>query len=211
MKQIGRLEWKVSDKWVWLLFGFTLHFNDKFNVSNPPLIFIRSCRFLLKMQGCWAVSPMSKFSWIFQRPTDVSGTCKENINTARRHPNRPHVQEAFVYKKRFPAAEEKDSSFMCLDTMVSARTLLLAVTCCYAYLWLVRAEDSSLETRSLDFTLKTQQEKDLVRTCVGNMGWICVIWPKEGFWLFSVIIVFKLFEKQIYYKHLLQTNIEISF
>lgn len=47
--------------------------------------------------------------------------------------------------------------------MVSARALLLAATCCYAYLWLARAEDSSVETRSLDFPLKTQQEKDLVR------------------------------------------------
>lgn len=59
---------------------------------------------------------------------------------------------------------------MCLYTMVSARTLLLAVTCCYAYLYLVRAEDSSLETRSLDFTLKTQQEKDLVSAFVGDVG-----------------------------------------
>ncbi|KAF1374664.1 hypothetical protein PFLUV_G00231450 [Perca fluviatilis] len=46
--------------------------------------------------------------------------------------------------------------------MVSARALLLAATCCCAYLWLARAEDSSLETRSLDFPLKTQQEKDLI-------------------------------------------------
>ncbi|KAG8013244.1 Electromotor neuron-associated protein 1 [Nibea albiflora] len=45
--------------------------------------------------------------------------------------------------------------------MVGARALLLAATCCCAYLWLARAEDSSLETRSLDFPLKTQQEKDL--------------------------------------------------
>ncbi|KAF7201547.1 cocaine- and amphetamine-regulated transcript protein [Nothobranchius furzeri] len=47
--------------------------------------------------------------------------------------------------------------------MVSLRTLLLIVTCCCAYLWCARAdEDSSLETRSLDFALKTQQEKDLI-------------------------------------------------
>ncbi|KAM8736473.1 cocaine- and amphetamine-regulated transcript protein-like [Acanthopagrus schlegelii] len=46
--------------------------------------------------------------------------------------------------------------------MVSARALLLSVTCCCAYLWLARAEDSSLETRSLDFPQKNQQEKDLI-------------------------------------------------
>ncbi|XP_029350486.1 cocaine- and amphetamine-regulated transcript protein [Echeneis naucrates] len=46
--------------------------------------------------------------------------------------------------------------------MVSVRALLLAATCCCAFLWLVRAEDSSLETRSLDFPLKSQQEKDLI-------------------------------------------------
>ncbi|XP_072314484.1 cocaine- and amphetamine-regulated transcript protein isoform X1 [Eucyclogobius newberryi] len=46
--------------------------------------------------------------------------------------------------------------------MVSATTLLLAVTCCCSYLWLVRTEDSSLETRSLDYTIKAQQEKDLI-------------------------------------------------
>lgn len=49
-------------------------------------------------------------------------------------------------------------------TMVRARTLLLVVTCCCcAWLRLAGAEDSSLETRSSDFTIKTQQEKDLVR------------------------------------------------
>ncbi|XP_017269206.1 cocaine- and amphetamine-regulated transcript protein-like [Kryptolebias marmoratus] len=46
--------------------------------------------------------------------------------------------------------------------MVSARTLLLTVTCCCALLRDARADDSSLETRSLDFSLKTQQEKDLI-------------------------------------------------
>ncbi|XP_012708030.2 cocaine- and amphetamine-regulated transcript protein [Fundulus heteroclitus] len=46
--------------------------------------------------------------------------------------------------------------------MVSARTLLLLTATCCAYLRLARAEESSLETRSLDFTLKTQQEKDLI-------------------------------------------------
>ncbi|XP_008308903.1 cocaine- and amphetamine-regulated transcript protein-like [Cynoglossus semilaevis] len=47
--------------------------------------------------------------------------------------------------------------------MVSARTLLFVVTCCCAYLWLVNSEDSSsLETRSLDFAIKNQQEKDLI-------------------------------------------------
>ncbi|CAN9502458.1 unnamed protein product [Ophioblennius macclurei] len=46
--------------------------------------------------------------------------------------------------------------------MVSAKTLLLTVTCCYVYLRLALAEDSSLETRSMDFPLKTQQEKDLI-------------------------------------------------
>ncbi|XP_008397488.1 cocaine- and amphetamine-regulated transcript protein-like [Poecilia reticulata] len=47
--------------------------------------------------------------------------------------------------------------------MVSVRTLLflLTATCC-AYLRASRAEESSLETRSVDFTLKTQQEKDLI-------------------------------------------------
>ncbi|NP_001191712.1 cocaine- and amphetamine-regulated transcript ch22 precursor [Oryzias latipes] len=51
--------------------------------------------------------------------------------------------------------------------MVSARTLLLVVTCSCTYLWLSRAEDSSLETRSLDFTLKAQQEKDLIDALQG--------------------------------------------
>ncbi|KAK7904021.1 hypothetical protein WMY93_016628 [Mugilogobius chulae] len=46
--------------------------------------------------------------------------------------------------------------------MVSATALLLAATCCSSYLWLVRTEDSSLETRSLDYTIKAQQEKDLI-------------------------------------------------
>ncbi|CAG10320.1 unnamed protein product [Tetraodon nigroviridis] len=50
--------------------------------------------------------------------------------------------------------------------MVRARTLLLVVTCCCcAWLRLAGAEDSSLETRSSDFPMKTQQEKDLVRHC----------------------------------------------
>ncbi|XP_044023299.1 cocaine- and amphetamine-regulated transcript protein-like [Siniperca chuatsi] len=61
-----------------------------------------------------------------------------------------------------PPAEEKDSACLCFSTMVSARALLLAATYCCAYLWLARAEDSSLETRSLDFPLKTQQEKELI-------------------------------------------------
>lgn len=48
-------------------------------------------------------------------------------------------------------------------TMVRARNLLLVVTCCCcAWLRLAGADDSSLETRSSDFS-KTQQEKDLVR------------------------------------------------
>ncbi|CAJ1074435.1 cocaine- and amphetamine-regulated transcript protein-like [Xyrichtys novacula] len=51
--------------------------------------------------------------------------------------------------------------------MVSAQTLLLAATCCCAFLWLARAEDSSLETRSLDFTMKAQQEKDLIDALQG--------------------------------------------
>ncbi|KAM4723795.1 cocaine- and amphetamine-regulated transcript protein-like [Anableps anableps] len=46
--------------------------------------------------------------------------------------------------------------------MVSAQTLLLLTATCCAYLRVSRAEESSLETRSLDFTLKTQQEKDLI-------------------------------------------------
>ncbi|XP_076013760.1 cocaine- and amphetamine-regulated transcript protein [Genypterus blacodes] len=46
--------------------------------------------------------------------------------------------------------------------MVSVRTLLLAATCCCAYMMLAHGEDSSLETRSVDFTLKTQEEKDLI-------------------------------------------------
>lgn len=49
-------------------------------------------------------------------------------------------------------------------TMVNGRTLLLVVTCCCcAWLRLAGADDSSLETRSSDFSIKTQQEKDLVR------------------------------------------------
>lgn len=49
-------------------------------------------------------------------------------------------------------------------TMVRARTLLLVVTCCCcAWLRLAGADDSSLETRSSDFPMKTQQEKELVR------------------------------------------------
>lgn len=48
-------------------------------------------------------------------------------------------------------------------TMVRARTLLVVVTCCCAWLRLASADDSSLETRSSDFPIKTQQEKDLVR------------------------------------------------
>lgn len=51
--------------------------------------------------------------------------------------------------------------------MIGKRTFLLVATCCSTYLWLASAEDSSLETRSSDFTLKSQQEKDLVRL----FGW----------------------------------------
>ncbi|XP_075873718.1 cocaine- and amphetamine-regulated transcript protein [Nelusetta ayraudi] len=46
--------------------------------------------------------------------------------------------------------------------MISNRTYFLVATCCCAYLWLACAEDTSLETRSSDFTLKSQQEKDLI-------------------------------------------------
>uniref|UniRef100_A0AAV2JG18 Microtubule-associated protein 1Sb n=1 Tax=Knipowitschia caucasica TaxID=637954 RepID=A0AAV2JG18_KNICA len=46
--------------------------------------------------------------------------------------------------------------------MVSSTALLLVATCCCSYLWLVRTEESSLETRSLDYTIKAQQEKDLI-------------------------------------------------
>ncbi|XP_054653295.1 cocaine- and amphetamine-regulated transcript protein [Dunckerocampus dactyliophorus] len=50
--------------------------------------------------------------------------------------------------------------------MVSTRALLLAaavaVCCCTDFLWLAQAEDTSVEARSLDFTLKRQQEKDLI-------------------------------------------------
>ncbi|XP_028294343.1 cocaine- and amphetamine-regulated transcript protein-like [Gouania willdenowi] len=46
--------------------------------------------------------------------------------------------------------------------MVCARALLFAVTCFCFYLWLAQAEDGSLETRSLDFPMKTQEEKDLI-------------------------------------------------
>ncbi|MED6254760.1 hypothetical protein ATANTOWER_032878 [Ataeniobius toweri] len=46
--------------------------------------------------------------------------------------------------------------------MVSAWTLLLLMATCCTYLRLTPAEESLLETRSLDFTLKTQQEKDLI-------------------------------------------------
>lgn len=47
--------------------------------------------------------------------------------------------------------------------MISNRTYFLVASICCAYLWLACAEDTSLETRSSDFTLKSQQEKDLVR------------------------------------------------
>ncbi|XP_061749839.1 cocaine- and amphetamine-regulated transcript protein-like [Nerophis ophidion] len=48
--------------------------------------------------------------------------------------------------------------------MVNNRALLLAVAvcCCSHFLRLTRAEDASMETRSLDFPLKRQQEKDLI-------------------------------------------------
>ncbi|KAM3871426.1 cocaine- and amphetamine-regulated transcript protein-like [Diretmus argenteus] len=46
--------------------------------------------------------------------------------------------------------------------MVSVRAVLLAATCCCAYLWVARGDESSFETRSLDFSMKTQQEKDLI-------------------------------------------------
>ncbi|TWW71883.1 cocaine- and amphetamine-regulated transcript protein-like [Takifugu rubripes] len=46
--------------------------------------------------------------------------------------------------------------------MVRARTLFVVVTCCCAWLRLASADDSSLETRSSDFPIKTQQEKDLI-------------------------------------------------
>lgn len=72
------------------------------------------------------------------------------------------VQETSKASTHHPV-EEKDVSLLGLSTMVNARTLLLAVTCSCAYLWLAHAEDSSMETRSLDFPLKTQQEKELVR------------------------------------------------
>ncbi|XP_037550684.1 cocaine- and amphetamine-regulated transcript protein-like [Nematolebias whitei] len=50
--------------------------------------------------------------------------------------------------------------------MVSARTLLLTISCCCAFLQSARAQDS-VETRSLDFSLKTQQEKDLIDALQG--------------------------------------------
>lgn len=59
--------------------------------------------------------------------------------------------------------------------MVSARTLLLVASCCCSYAWLARAEDSSLETRSSDFSLKTQQEKDLVRAFKETWLWKLVL------------------------------------
>ncbi|XP_026195881.1 cocaine- and amphetamine-regulated transcript protein-like [Anabas testudineus] len=71
------------------------------------------------------------------------------------------VQETSKASTHHPV-EEKDVSLLGLSTMVNARTLLLAVTCSCAYLWLAHAEDSSMETRSLDFPLKTQQEKELI-------------------------------------------------
>ncbi|CAB1454333.1 unnamed protein product [Pleuronectes platessa] len=72
-------------------------------------------------------------------------------------PNPPPAED----KK--PSSSSSSSSSLCFSTMVSARALLLAVTCCCAYLWLARADaDSSLETRSLDFSPKRQQEKDLI-------------------------------------------------
>lgn len=66
-------------------------------------------------------------------------------------------------------------------TMVRARTLLVVVTCCCAWLRLASADDSSLETRSSDFPIKTQQEKDLVRrfrnyiiVCISNVSFLFV-------------------------------------
>lgn len=66
-------------------------------------------------------------------------------------------------------------------TMVRTRTLLVVVTCCCAWLRLASAEDSSLETRSSDFPIKTQQEKDLVRrfrnqfiVCISNVPFLFV-------------------------------------
>lgn len=56
------------------------------------------------------------------------------------------------------------------STMISNRTVFLVATCCCAYLWLACAEDISLETRSSDFTLKSQQEKDLVRQLKKGAG-----------------------------------------
>lgn len=139
-------------------------------MQNNILDFIGylSSAYLLNIQRGWAVSTRSKFPWIFQRLADVNSSCKAAIK------RRFSVQETPKASTHHPA-EEKDVSCLGFSTMVSARTLLLAFTCSCAYLWLTGAEDSSLETRSLDFPLKTQQEKELVRDVdVGLMGLQCV-------------------------------------
>ncbi|CAL8284336.1 unnamed protein product [Lota lota] len=46
--------------------------------------------------------------------------------------------------------------------MASACMLLLVATCCWAYLWVANGDESSFETRSLDFPMKTQEEKELI-------------------------------------------------
>ncbi|KAJ3612753.1 hypothetical protein NHX12_019011 [Muraenolepis orangiensis] len=45
--------------------------------------------------------------------------------------------------------------------MASACMLLLAFTCCWAFLWVAHGEESSFETRALDFPMKTE-EKELI-------------------------------------------------
>lgn len=154
-----------------LIYVQPLHHFVKYVLQNTILDFIGclSSPYLLKIQRCWAVSTRSKFPWIFQRLADVNSSCKAVIK------RRFSAQENSKASTHHPA-EEKDVSCLGFSTMVSARTLLLAVTCSCAYLWLARAEDSSLETRSLDFPLKTQQEKELVRDV-----WVSWVWNMSVF------------------------------
>lgn len=75
-------------------------------------------------------------------------------------------------------------------TMVRARTLLLVVTCCCcAWLRLAGADDSSLETRSSDFPMKTQQEKELVRHFRNDV----ILCYGSFFFIFRTCCVFVLF------------------
>lgn len=120
------------------------------------------------MQRCWSMSPVSRAGhkyfrqWCFLEPIKPEGTDG--------HFHRPQPEQTHPSR-----------------TMVRARTLLVVVTCCCAWLRLASADDSSLETRSSDFPIKTQQEKDLVRrlrnefiVCISNVPFLFVCFPVSG-------------------------------